>query len=200
MTHIILMKLRVNDASKGKPTSSRKLSRWLTCSFIEDRFKLTWSFNDWSSVLKLSSFLALWKRIIKLEIINWINLALKINILNISLDLFMLPFFLTSHQVDYLLYERLLISERKLTMDKFLIDRVVIQDDSKYIYNDFGIFFYLYEKIVFETYKGLFHKNFLVNQASNARLLYNKHLLISLMLSLNLLYNILDLHLLIYHY
>ena len=89
MTHIILMKLRVNDASKGKPTSSRKLSRWLTCSFIEDRFKLTWSFNDWSSVLKLSSFLALWKRIIKLEIINWINLALKINILNISLDLFM---------------------------------------------------------------------------------------------------------------
>ena len=80
MTHIILMKLRVNDASK--PTSSRKLSRWLTCSFIEDRFKLTWSFNDWSSTLKLSSFLALWKRIIKLEIINWIKLSIKINILN----------------------------------------------------------------------------------------------------------------------
>ena len=41
-------------------TSSRKLSRWLICSFIEERLWLTWSFRVCRAVLKLSSFLALW--------------------------------------------------------------------------------------------------------------------------------------------
>ena len=41
-------------------TSSRKLSRWLICSFIDERLWLTWSFRVCRAVLKLSSFLALW--------------------------------------------------------------------------------------------------------------------------------------------
>ena len=43
-------------------TSSRKLSRWFICSFIEERLRLTWSFKACSSVLKDSSCLALWKK------------------------------------------------------------------------------------------------------------------------------------------